>query len=238
MARPLKQTVDYFPHFVNAGKTLLILQNEFGNNGFAFWFKLLSLLCKTDGQVYDYNNPASWRLLLAETCVSEDIADKVLQLLADIEAIDPELYLAKVIWVQHLVDNLSDVYTRRRNGSVPSRPVIDNINPVIANRKPQTKLNQTKPEKSKYGEFNNVLLSDNELTKLQEKFGAMKAHQLIENLSEGIASKGYKYKDHYATILSWARRDEQKGGQSGVNLGHFEEAKGNKPYTRPPAFRP
>lgn len=144
MARPLKRTVDYFPHMVNIGKTLLILQNEFGNDGYAFWFKLLTLLCKTDGQVYDYNNPASWRLLLAETSVSEDTANKVLQLLADIEAIDPELYLAKIIWVQHLVDNLSDVYTRRRNGSVPSRPVIDNINPINASRKPQTRQDQTK----------------------------------------------------------------------------------------------
>ena len=100
MARPLKQTVDYFPHFVNPGKTLLILQNEFGNDGYAFWFKLLSLLCKTDGQVFDYNNSAAWRLLLAETSVSQDIANRILQLLADIEAIDPELYLVKIIWVQ------------------------------------------------------------------------------------------------------------------------------------------
>ena len=143
MARPLKRTVDYFPHFVNAGKTLLILQNEFGNDGYAFWFKLLALLCKTDGQVYDYNNLASWRLLLAETNVSEDIANKILQLLADIEAIDPELYLAKIIWVQNLVDNLADVYTRRRNGFVPSRPVIDNINPVNVSRNPQTILDHT-----------------------------------------------------------------------------------------------
>jgi len=144
MARPLKRTVDYFPHFVNTGKTMLILQNEFGNDGYAFWFKLLSLLCKTDGQVYDYNNPASWRLLLAETAVTEDIANRVLQLLADIEAIDPALYLGKVIWVQNLVDNLGDVYTRRRNGSVPSRPVIDNRNPVNVSRKPQTRPDHTK----------------------------------------------------------------------------------------------
>jgi len=149
MARPLKRTVDYFPHFVNAGKTLLILQNEFGNDGYAFWFKLLALLCKTDGQVYDYNNLASWRLLLAETNVSEDIANKILQLLADIEAIDPELYLAKIIWVQNLVDNLADVYTRRRNGFVPSRPVIDNINPVNVSRKPQTILDQTRLDHTK-----------------------------------------------------------------------------------------
>jgi len=145
MARPLKHTVDYFPHFVNSGKTLLILQNEFGNDGYAFWFKLLSLLCKTDGLVYDYNNSASWRLLLAETFVTEDIANKILQLLADIEAIDRELYLKKIIWVQNLVDNLGDVFTRRRNGSTPSKPVIVNKN--TQTRLDQNKQDQRRPEK-------------------------------------------------------------------------------------------
>jgi len=116
----------------------------------------------------------------------------------------------------------------------------DNVTSSNVTVTQQNRIDKNRIDKNKtiFGEFNNVLLSDNELTKLQEKFGAMKAHQLIENLSEGIASKGYKYKDHYATILSWARRDEQKGGGNGVNQGHFEEAKGNKPYTRPPAFRP
>lgn len=144
MARPLKRTVDYFPHFVNSGKTLLILQNEFGNDGYAFWFKLLSLLCRTDGIVYDYNNSAAWRLLLAETSVSEDMADKILQLLADIKAIDPDLYLSKIIWVQNLVDNLGDVFMRRRNGSIPEKPVLANINLINVSRKPQTRLDYTK----------------------------------------------------------------------------------------------
>jgi len=218
MARPLKHTIDYFPHFVNAGKTLLILQNEFGNDGYAFWFKLLSLLCKTNGLVYDYNNPASWKLLLAETAVSGDIAEKILQLLSDIEAIDKELYLSKVIWVQHLTDNLRDVFARRRNGSVPERPVIANRNPVIANRNRQTRPDQTRPNQTKkkeYGEFSNVFLTDGEYEKLKTKFGNALPEK-IENLSQGIESKGYKYNSHYATILNWDRRDKKQGGENGT----------------------
>jgi len=79
VARPKKQTVDYFPHFVSDGKTKLILQNEYGNDGYAFWYKIIELLCESENQVYDYNNPASWRLLLAKTLVTEDIAVKILQ---------------------------------------------------------------------------------------------------------------------------------------------------------------
>lgn len=44
MARPKKQTVDYFPHFVKGGRTIFILENKFGNDGYAFWFKLLEIL--------------------------------------------------------------------------------------------------------------------------------------------------------------------------------------------------
>ena len=222
MPRPLKHTVDCFPHFVNAGKTLLILQNEFGNDGYAFWFKLISLLCKTNGQVYDYNNPASWRLLLAETSVSEDIANKVLQLLADIEAIDPELYLKKISWVLHLVDNLSDIFTRRRNGSIPEKPLIVNKNPVNVNKKPQTRPYYTKPNhikentKSAYGEFENVFLTPEEHAKLIKSFSDKKTATLISNLSLGIKSKGYKYKDHYATILNWERRDNNSPAAKGA----------------------
>ncbi len=39
MARPLKQTVDYFPHDSHASdsKTLFILESKFGNDGYAFY---------------------------------------------------------------------------------------------------------------------------------------------------------------------------------------------------------
>jgi len=136
MARPLKQIVDYFPHMVTHGKTLLILRNEFGNDGYAFWFSLLELLCKTDGQFYDYNKPAEWRLLLAETHVAEEKAQAILKTLAELESIDQELYQNKIIWSQNLVDNLDQVYDRRTTGK-PLKPSLcehkPNVSGIIAN---------------------------------------------------------------------------------------------------------
>ncbi len=58
----------------------------------------------------------------------------------------------------------------------------------------------------KYGEFENVKLTEEEYNKLVEKLGENNTKVMIEELSTGIASKGYKYKSHYATILSWSRR--------------------------------
>ena len=66
-----------------------------------------------------------------------------------------------------------------------------------------------KPIKHKYGAFHNVLLTDDEVEKLKEQF-PVDWTQRIENLSEGIERKGYKYKSHYLAILNWARRDKPK----------------------------
>jgi hypothetical protein len=159
MARPImKQVVDYFPHMVNHGKTILILRNEYGNDGYAFWFSLLELLCKTNGQFYDYNNPASWRLLLAETHVKEDTTKAILSTLAEVEAVDRELYENGVIWVQNLVDNLDQVYDRRTTGK-PTKPsycnhkplptgVIANNNEVNGDNNPTSIPNETIPNET------------------------------------------------------------------------------------------
>ena len=79
-----------------------------------------------------------------------------------------------------------------------------------------------------YGEFKNIKLSENEYQKLMAKFGEITAKQWIETLSEGIASKGYKYKSHYATILAWHRKDE-KEKQLGGNNGKYKGNPSQKP---------
>lgn len=66
-----------------------------------------------------------------------------------------------------------------------------------------------KPARHKYGQYKNVLLTDEELEKLKGEFpGDWEAR--IERLSEYIASKGAKYKSHLATIRAWARKDKER----------------------------
>jgi hypothetical protein len=63
-----------------------------------------------------------------------------------------------------------------------------------------------------FGQFENVKLTEKEKRKLDERYGPEDAAERIEALSEGIASKGYKYTSHYATILSWDRKNGAKNG--------------------------
>lgn len=73
----------------------------------------------------------------------------------------------------------------------------------------QSNTKNTKPIKHKYGEYKNVLLSDDELEKLKIKF-PLDWNQKIEDMSSGIEMRGYKYKSHYLAILKWANNDDSK----------------------------
>lgn len=61
----------------------------------------------------------------------------------------------------------------------------------------------------KYGEYGNVILSEEELEKLKAEFPDWEKR--IERLSEYIASSGKKYKSHFVTIRSWAKKDKPSG---------------------------
>jgi len=122
MARPQKQTVDYFPHYVTHGKTMFILEQRFNNDGYAFWFKLLETLGDTKGHNIDCSNDAVWQFLQAKTHLDDKTCTEILDLLASLQAIDTELWQEKkIVWCQNFVDGIADVYRNRRIG-IPIKP--------------------------------------------------------------------------------------------------------------------
>lgn len=77
----------------------------------------------------------------------------------------------------------------------------------ITNRK----NNQTKEKAEpiscpRYGEFSNVKLTEEEFVKLGDKLGETERDRLIFELSCYLRNHPNKYKDHYATVLSWSRK--------------------------------
>ena len=115
---------------------------------------------------------------------------------------------------------------------------IGNTNRVQAEIKPNSSRNQaenkptsnpntntntntnTNINKRLYGECQNVKLTEDEYNKLVEK----NYTGLIDELSLYIASKGDKYKSHYATILQWAKKREKE------TLGTIPFKPKEKPY--------
>lgn len=79
----------------------------------------------------------------------------------------------------------------------------------------------TKITRHKYGAYKNVLLSDEDLNKLQDEFPHDFSDR-IERLSEYMASTDKRYKNHLATIRNWAKRDAaQKHSKAAKNSNPF-----------------
>lgn len=99
---------------------------------------------------------------------------------------------------------------------IDTQTVTQNVNiNKTKNQKPKTR-NKKEINKESFGEFENVRLSEQELSKLKTRFGE-DANSYIERLSNYISSSGKRYKSHYATILTWAENDKQSEKLGGGN---------------------
>ena len=83
-------------------------------------------------------------------------------------------------------------------------------------------IQTTKDTKEPHGEFSNVMLTPEEFSKLEDRLGAADRDGLIFELSCYLKNHPKKYKDHYATILSWSRkRQKSKPKASGAAADPF-----------------
>ena len=79
--------------------------------------------------------------------------------------------------------------------------------------------------RAKYGEYKHVLLSADELAKLNAEYGEEKTQRAIAYLDEYIEYKGAKYKNHYLVMRKWVYKalDEHKEEKPKNKFNNFEE---------------
>ena len=131
MARPTKTSVDYFPHMTHSGKTIAILEARWGNDGYAFWFKLLELLGDSSDFSFNCNRSADWEYLLSKTRVTEPVARAILDKLAEVEAIDAACWQQNIVWSDNFCRNLEPVFEKRK-GQKPQKPEFPQQKPAAA----------------------------------------------------------------------------------------------------------
>ena len=108
-------------------------------------------------------------------------------------------------------------YPRFENPSMDT-PSLDKSNwdyePQLSTKQQSTNESSTKESSTKretrhkFGEYENVLLTDTDIEKLKAEFPT-DWEERIERLSSYMASSGKSYKNHLATIRNWARRDKE-----------------------------
>lgn len=120
---------------------------------------------------------------------------------------------------------LTSVNTSEQNEQKPTDIDLDlDIDIDLVNKKEKI-YRKEKPVKHQYGTYNNVLLSDVELQKLQAEFPA-DWQERIDNVSGYCRSRGKSYRDYLATIRNWARRDaRQVNARNDVTAGYQQAMK-------------
>jgi len=103
----------------------------------------------------------------------------------------------------------------------------------ITTESPTAKEEEEEKKKKKrikniYGtQFQKVKLTEEEYQKLLKTFGQDKTQDMIDNMDIYLESKGDKYKSHYATLLSWERKNKggNNAGYKTGNTGHSQQTR-------------
>lgn len=116
MARPERNTVDYFPFYCDEGKKMFYIEETYGNDGFAVFIKLLRELAKTDFHYLNLAEKTTQMFLAAKCKVSQETLLMIIKDLAELGKFDKSLWDEnKVIWCQDFIDSIQDAYSRRNN---------------------------------------------------------------------------------------------------------------------------
>jgi predicted phage replisome organizer len=216
----IKITTDIF----DDEKILLIESMPDSNAVIVVWFKLLCLAGKQNNSgVFMLNDkiPYTEKMLSTIFRMNEatvTMALKTFEQFGMIEIIDGVITIPN--WGKHQsLDQLEErkeymknyMQNYRQKQKAISCKVNSKVNSKVNVNSLEEELDKdiekNKIKKHKYGEYANVLLSDEELSKLKSEFSDWE--ERIEKLSIYMASTGKRYKSHLATIRNWARKEEK-----------------------------
>lgn len=202
-----------------------------GNNIVLIWVMLLTLAgrCNSGGMIFLTENiPYTPKMLADELDFEESTVQLALNALEKLGMVqsDSAGFLAVTGWTEHQnIEGMDKIRESKRlaqarwrakqkalQSTVDStRCLVDDAEEDIEedierDKEELPKGNSKKAPKHKYGEYNNVLLTDDELDNLKAEYPDWE--ERIERLSSYVASTGKSYKSHYATIRNWARKDQ------------------------------
>ena len=198
-----------------------------GKDYILFYLKMLLESIDHEGELrFSDAIPYNEQMLSVITNTNIDIVKAAMKLFIDLRMVDvmddQTIYMMEV---EKLIGSESESAARMRKHRANARPSLCDANVQKSDTEIEIELEkETEPEEEieeatpppspkavrhKYGAYKNVLLTDEDYTKLQAEFPHDWSER-IERLSEYIASTGKSYKNHLATIRSWARKEKPK----------------------------
>lgn len=200
-----------------------------GNNIVLIWIMLLTMAgrCNASGMIFLTENiPYTSKMLADELDFEENTVQLALQALEQLGMVVlKDNFFAISGWQEYQnIEGMEKIreqnrLRKQRQREKAALPEIAESSHVTSRDSHATDIDKDidkekdniispkKETRHKYGAYNNVLLSDTDLEKLKVEFKDYE--ERIERLSEYIASTGKSYKNHLATIRSWAKKDKQ-----------------------------
>jgi predicted phage replisome organizer len=194
-----------------------------GNNIVLIWVMLLTMAgrCNAGGMIFLTENiPYNTKMLADELDFEENTVRLALEALERFGMVNTSGdWLSIAGWEEHQniegmekireQNRLRKAAQRERQKALPmsrdSHGTVTQCHATDIDKEEDKDKEKDKKKKHKYGEYTNVLLTDEELDKLKAEYSDWE--ERIERLSSYIASTGKTYKSHYATIRNWARKD-------------------------------
>lgn len=167
MARKEKLTLDYFPHYAVQGDIPKIIQERYGNDGYAVLYKNYEQFCLRDRQYIDLNEYVTLAAISAYCKVSEERYIEIVNTLVNLGTYDKDLWeQQKILISEKFIENTKDAYKKRTSESVDFNNFKDFLLQKSTSKCISSDGNQQiKLKETKLNENNNILSLNNRLGK-------------------------------------------------------------------------
>jgi len=224
----MAKDIFYFKHDANASSDLKLkaLRKTYGWAGIGWWWFMVEILRSEDSYQLEYSDSTFDGLAIDMGCEPDKVKEFVNYCIERkiLEKTDGTFYSPRMKRDMDALDALREVRREAGRSSAKKKENISKCSTSVKQKptkcstirkedkedKEDKKDKKDNKDKSIYGEFKNVQLTDQELQKLNDNLGKSNTLSLIEKLSTYKKSTGKKYKDDYATLLNWSRRDAEK----------------------------
>lgn len=153
MARPQRNNVDYFPHYISDGKKMFFIEQKYGNDGYAMWFKLLETLAITDYHYLNLSDETEQMFLAAKCRVDVERLLEFINDLSKLKEINSAVWNeCNVVWSDKFMESISDAYSKRSNNCMSLeglRSHLLGLGILKGDVKPQSKVKETKVKEIK-----------------------------------------------------------------------------------------
>ena len=122
--RPEKHTADYFPFFVKDGRTLFVLETQYGATGTGVFTNVMRFLCSTPDHHFSIGNPSDRLFFFSKLHIDEAKGMEMLGLMVKTGKLDGQLFNHQIIYCQDLINSIQEAYRKRENEIITKERVL------------------------------------------------------------------------------------------------------------------